>query len=171
MIPRKTHSAGRKRALAIRAGEPAPPFRLRDAAGALVSSDALRRQGPLVVVFHRGAGCADGEQELSRIRRAVPQLAALGASVVAISPRPAASGDGALIVLSDPLHGVAEQFGLRSRLPADGGGAPPVSALYVISSDGMVIYSEVHRTCDTRADPHDAITVLSAQRQRHPKRP
>ncbi len=178
--------ASHKAAAAIKAGEIAPPFRLRDVAGKLVSSDKLLQKGPLVVVFHRGEWCSYCASELAQVQRALPEFSELGASVVAISPQLLSTEDnGMLTRLSDPHNDVAAKFGLRYTLPDDlialykqlGVNMPgyngdeswtlPMSALYVINGEGMVTYSEVHHAYNTHADPRDAIKVLSAQKNRH----
>ena len=171
----------------LKAGACAPLFRLRDEEGKAVSAERLLRKGPLVVVFYRGEWCAYCASELAAIEKAMPEFNELGASVVAISPQlhPGARNKlAALTRLRDPHNEVAASFGVRYTLPeqlislyrklevnmqgfnGDESWTLPLSALYVITSDGMVLYSEVHSDYAKHASSHNALTVLRAYKSR-----
>lgn len=72
---------------AIKAGDRAPHFNLKDQDGNDVSSAALLLKGPLVVTFYRGAWCPYCNIELQAINEVLPQIQTYGANVVAISPQ------------------------------------------------------------------------------------
>jgi len=72
----------------IRPGQVVENFELPDVDGGVVSLDALLAQGPVVLVFFRFAGCPACNLTLPNYQRELfPGLAALGASLVAISPQ------------------------------------------------------------------------------------
>ena len=105
-------------------GETAPRFTLSDQDGHPISSAALLAKVPLVLTFYRGVWCPYCNMELSAIQGALPEIAARGASVVAISPQtPPNSRKSArqnaltFPILSDIGGEVANAFGLRFRLP------------------------------------------------------
>jgi thiol-disulfide isomerase/thioredoxin len=74
-------------ARALKAGDTAPPFVLKDPDGKPVSAAELLGQGPLVISFYRGAWCPYCNMELQALQEALPSFRELGASLVAISPQ------------------------------------------------------------------------------------
>ncbi|WP_042880344.1 peroxiredoxin-like family protein [Cupriavidus necator] len=170
---------------AIKAGERAPAFVLRDQDNNEVSSAALLQQGPLVVTFYRGVWCPYCNLELQALNEALPQIEALGARVVAISPQTAVNsrksvrtGQLGFPVLSDVGNETAAAFGLRFALPdylvdlykalkndlpafnGDPSWTLPMPARYVIGTDGIVLYSEVNPDYTQRPDPSEMLPVL-----------
>jgi peroxiredoxin len=109
---------------ALKAGDRAPQFRLLDQDGNGVSSTDLLAKGPLVVTFYRGVWCPYCNLELQAINEVLPQIQALGANVVAISPQIAVNSRKSVRtnelrfpVLSDVRNETAAAFGLRFELP------------------------------------------------------
>ncbi|NPT35304.1 peroxiredoxin-like family protein [Paraburkholderia xenovorans] len=170
---------------AIKAGDRAPLFTLKDQNGNDVSSTELLAQGPLVVTFYRGVWCPYCNIELHAINEALPQIRARGANVVAISPQTAVNSrksvrDNSLNfpVLSDAKGETAAAFGLRFSLPDylvdlyknlrndlpafndDPSWTLPMPARYVIGHDGIVLYSEVNPDYTHRPDPAEMFAVL-----------
>ena len=170
---------------AIKAGDRAPEFRLRDQDGNEVSSAELLAKGPLVVTFYRGVWCPYCNIERQAINEVLPQLQALGANVVAISPQTAVNSRKSVRtnslgfpVLSDTNNDVAGAFGLRFALPdylvelykklkndlpafnGDPSWTLPMPGRYVIGADGVVLYSEVNPDYTHRPDPSDMFAVL-----------
>ena len=169
---------------ATKAGEIAPVFRFRDNVGKWVAPHRLRHQRPLVIVFHRGNWCEYCAAGLAAIEKAVPELCAV-ATVLIISPQaPEQDPSGQLLRLSDPGNEVAAKFGLRYEVPSHlvalyqdlGIDVPgfaenesrtlPMSALYVVSCEGLVLYSEVHADYMSQPKPDNALLVLRANRYR-----
>src|SRR5579864_852105 len=74
-------------ARALKAGDLAPAFELPDGDGMLWRSEDLLRNGPLVTIFYRGRWCAYCNAQLAALQEIHSQLAAAGASLVAISPQ------------------------------------------------------------------------------------
>ncbi|MDX8513805.1 peroxiredoxin-like family protein [Mesorhizobium captivum] len=174
---------------ALKACAIAPNFTLMEADdGPIASSDLLAR-GPLVLSFYRGVWCPYCNIELGALQEAWPQIEAMGAQLVSISPQSLANGRKAkrekqvtFPMLSDPNGDVANAFGLRFRLPDDlidlyrsfGVDLPminevaswtlPMPARFVVGQDGVIAYAEVSPDYTRRPDPADLIPVLTQLR-------
>ena len=169
----------------LKVGARAPIFALPNAHGELVRSADLLARGPLVLTFYRGIWCPYCNMDLQAIEAAAEEIRALGASLVAISPQTApnrrrSERENALSfpVLSDHGNSVANEFGLRFRLPDDliavykgfgndlivGNGEDswtlPMPARYVIGTDGVITYAEVNPDYTRRPDPSELLPVL-----------
>jgi peroxiredoxin len=170
---------------AKKAGDLAPQFTLLDPEGKPVSSRELLARGPLVISFYRGVWCPYCNMELQALQSALPEIAARGASLVAISPQTAPNSrksqrDNKLgfPILSDVKSEVANAFGIRfalqdylielyksfkNDLPAfndDPSWVLPMPARYVIGTDGIVAYAEVNPDYTQRPDPSELLPVL-----------
>jgi len=170
---------------AKKAGDLAPEFALTDSDGKPVSSRELLAKGPLVVSFYRGVWCPYCNMELQALQAALPEIAARGASLVAISPQTAANSrksqrDNNLgfPILSDAKSEVANAFGVRfalqdylievykgfnNNLPVvneDPAWVLPMPARFVIGTDGIVAYAEVNPDYTQRPDPSELLPVL-----------
>jgi peroxiredoxin len=174
---------------AKKAGDVAPEFTLLDPAGDKVSSRELLAKGPLVVTFYRGVWCPYCNFELQALQAALPEIAARGASLVAVSPQTQANSrksqrDNNLDfpILSDVKGEVANAFGIRFALPDylaklykgfgndlavvnnDPSWVLPMPARYVIGIDGIIAYSEVNPDYTRRPDPSELLPVLDRLR-------
>ena len=174
---------------AKKTGDAAPEFSLKDPEGNPVSSRELLAKGPLVVSFYRGVWCPYCNLELQALQAALPEIAARGASMVAISPQTGANSrksqrDNKLDfpILSDVRSEVANAFGIRFALPdylaevykAFGNNLPvinedpawvlPMPARYVIGTNGVIAYSEVNPDYTQRPDPSELLPVLDRLR-------
>jgi peroxiredoxin len=170
---------------ALKVGMRAPEFALPDAHGQILRSADLLKKGPLVVTFYRGVWCPYCNMDLQAIEEAANDMRALGAALVAISPQTAPSRrkserENALSfpILSDHGNALANEFGLRFRLPDDliqvykgfgndlaiGNGENswtlPMPARYVIRPDGVIAYAEVNADYTRRPDPSELLPVL-----------
>ena len=170
---------------ALKAGEIAPSFALRDPEGALVSSADLLTKGPLVVSFYRGVWCPYCNMELQALQEALPKFRDAGASLVAISPQTPVNSRKSVRtnglgfpILSDTRNDVAAAFGLRFELPGylvelykglkndlpsfngDDSWTLPMPARFVIGQDGVIRYAEVNPDYTRRPDPEDMLPVL-----------
>ncbi|MEA2866580.1 MAG: hypothetical protein QOE39_1295, partial [Bradyrhizobium sp.] len=108
---------------ALKAGQPAPAFNLKDADGNVVDSVKLLALGPLVVTFYRGVWCPYCNIDLKALEEARTAIEAKGASLVALSmqnatnSRRSARENGLGFPILVDLHGVvADAFGLRFAL-------------------------------------------------------
>ena len=72
---------------AIGVGDQAPDFVLPDAQGKMLSLAHLLGAGPAVVTFYRGGWCPYCNIQLRAYQAALPEMIALGARLVAISPQ------------------------------------------------------------------------------------
>ena len=170
---------------ALKAGDRMPEFTLRDPDGQPVSSRELLARGPLVISFYRGVWCPYCNLELQALQSELAEIAARGASLVAISPQTAANSrksqrDNKLgfPILSDSKSDVANAFGIRFALPDhlvevyksfkndlpafndDPSWVLPMPARYVIGSDGIIAYAEVNPDYTQRPDPTELLPVL-----------
>jgi peroxiredoxin len=166
---------------AIGPGDRVADFTLPDPAGRSVSLTNILNAGPVVVTFYRGGWCPYCNIQLRAYQAILPELTALGARLVAISPQRA---EGSLAtseangltfdVLSDVGNVVARAFGLvwslpeelRAALRSNNKALPeingdeswelPVPATYVIARDGRVALAAVEVDYRKRLEP-DAI--------------
>jgi peroxiredoxin len=170
---------------AKKAGDTAPDFTLLDPDGKPVSSRELLARGPLVVSFYRGVWCPYCNLELQALQESLAEIAARGASLVAISPQTAPNSrksqrDNKLgfPILSDVKSQVANAFGIRFALPDylvelykgfgndlskvndDPAWVLPMPARYVIGTDGIIAYAEVNPDYTHRPDPSELLPVL-----------
>src|SRR6476646_6511543 len=111
---------------ALKTGDHAPAFELPDGDGMLWRSEDLLRGGPVAIVFFRGRWWAYCNAQLSALQESHSQIAAAGASLVAISPQTQKHSYMTrdmhklrFPVLSDAGNQVARKFGLAYRMPAD----------------------------------------------------
>jgi len=172
---------------ALKAGDLAPEFTLKDAAGREVSSRELLAKAPLVLSFYRGVWCPYCNIDLQALQEALPAIVKRGAQLVAISPQTQSNSRKSerenkvtFPILSDPGNEVAARFGLRFQLPdylvtlyrdtfkndlARVNGEPswslPMPARYVIGTDGVIAYAEVNPDYTQRPDPEELLPVLA----------
>ena len=71
---------------ALKPGELAPDFTLPDATGRPVKLSERLKAGPVVLKFYRGGWCPYCNLELRAYQKALPELAAVGAQLIAVSP-------------------------------------------------------------------------------------
>lgn len=174
---------------AIAPGDVAPDFTLPDAQGRPVSLAALREQGPVVVTFYRGGWCPYCNIQLRAYQAALPEMTALGARMVAISPQ---LPDGSLStaeanaltfdVLSDVGNAAGRAFGLVYALPeelravmrsnnkalpginGDESWELPLPATYVVAADGRVVLAALDVDYRRRLAPEEILAALRALR-------
>lgn len=170
---------------ALKAGDRCPEFMLANAEGFLVSSDDLLKRGPVVLSFYRGKWCPYCVTELEALRDAAPDIAATGATLVAVT---AEDCGGALVakrtrqlqfeILCDLENGLGLTFGLVFRVAPDfrdnyrgidvdfpliyGNDSwfLPIPATYVIGQDGVIEHAYVNPDFRERLDPAEILAVL-----------
>jgi peroxiredoxin len=103
----------------LKVGDHAPAIVLENAKGAIVDVGALLKKGPVIVTFYRGGWCPYCNLELKAYQQILPEIAAAGASLVAISPEKpdntlstAEKNALSFEVLSDVGQKVGRAFGL-----------------------------------------------------------
>jgi peroxiredoxin len=167
-------------------GDLTPAIVLPDAHGRSFDVATLLAKGPVIVTFYRGGWCPYCNLELKAYQAVLPRIIAAGANLVAISPeKPDDSVSTAekngltFTVLSDVGQEVGKAFGLvydftdELRSVYDGfkldipekNGTPddwslPLSATYVIGSDGRISFADTGVDYRYRTDPLDVLQVL-----------
>ena len=170
-------------------GDMAPQVMLPDAHGKPVNLAPLLEKGPVVLVFYRGGWCPFCNMQLKAYEAVLARIEAAGASIVAISPEKpddtvSTSEKNALTfpVLSDVGQKTGRAFGLvysftdELRSVYDGfnldipgkNGTPddwslPLSATYVIGSDGRILFADTGVDYRHRTDPSDVLEALAKQ--------
>ncbi|MBZ5522980.1 MAG: AhpC/TSA family protein [Acidobacteriia bacterium] len=170
---------------ALKEGDQAPSFELPDGDGLIWLSTDLLQRGPLVLVFYRGRWCAYCNTQLQALQQVHSQIAASGASLVAISPQTQKhtymTRDMHTLkfpVLSDQGNHVAKKFGLvyrlspgmqslyesiMTKLPGYNGDKSwelPLAATYIVQPDGKIKYARVDADWRQRPEPAETITNL-----------
>lgn len=165
-------------------GDQAPAFTLPNAVGDMVSSKALLMEGPIIVVFYRGAWCPYCNITLAAWQDELETIEELGGQLVAVSPQlPDYSLDSkqknelAFPVLSDVGNKIADAFGITTQVTpeiiklwegridlekhnGDASAKLPLPATYLISPDGRIHYAHAHEDYRVRAEPADVIAKL-----------
>ena len=175
---------------ALKVGDHAPSIVLGNAKGETVDVSVLLEKGPVILTFYRGGWCPFCNLELRALQRLLPDIEAVGASLVAISPEKpddslSTAEKNALTfeVLSDvgqkvgrafrlvyefndELKSAYKEFGLD--IPAKNGAgdewALPISATYIIDRDGIIIYAYTDADYRDRADADDILNFLKSVR-------
>ncbi len=164
-----------------------PDFMLPNTEGKLISLSALLAHGPVVVQFFRGDWCPYCRLMLDALVVLLPEIEALGASLVALTPdtgdaaHEAKTNHGAAFeVLSDIDCGVGLAAGVVFRLPplyearlkaigidvpgrhGNGSWFLPIPAAFVLDRDGRIAWRFADVDFTHRAAPE---RVLAALRQ------
>src|ERR1700739_2325089 len=167
-------------------GDRAPNIRLRDQHGEIFDVATLLAKGPVVVTFYRGGWCPYCNLELKAYQAVLPRIIAAGANLVAISPEKpddsvstAEKNNLTFTVLSDVGQRVGKAFGLvyaftdelrsvyhgfkldipeKNAAPDDW--SLPLSATYVIGSDGRILFADTGVDYRPRTGPLDVLQLL-----------
>ncbi|MBZ0072428.1 MAG: peroxiredoxin-like family protein [Thiohalobacteraceae bacterium] len=169
----------------LRVGMRPLDFTLPNQHGQAVNLHATLAEGPVVISFFRGLWCPYCSLELGALQRALPEIRAAGATLLAISPQtPAQSTTTAaqlalqFDVLSDAHNRVAASFGLVFSLPemlrpiyrnfgidipacnGDDSYELPMAATYVLDRDGLIRLAFADTDYTKRLDPAQIIACL-----------
>lgn len=169
----------------LKAGDHAPPFRLRDQCGVEVASETLLRRGPLLLTFYTGLWCELCSRDLQAFEAHRVSLEEKGASLLAISQQKVAENAKAhaqlklgFSILSDRGGRIAEQFGVRWCIPellrdiharsgidlpllnGDESWTLPIPARFILDKAGLIVYSEVNPGHAVSSPPRDVLPVL-----------
>ena len=170
---------------ALAAGEMVPDFTLPNVTGDPVTLSDMLNKGPVVLNFYRGGWCPFCNLELQALQARLPEIKALGATLVGISPE---TPDNSLTaiekhqlefeVLSDVGNKTARKFGLLFTVyeemrplylkwgldvPAVNGDDSwelPVPATYVIDRNAVVHAAHVDKDYTKRMEPDEVIAAL-----------
>jgi peroxiredoxin len=171
----------------VKVGDFLEPFTLEDATGTPVGLGQLVENGPAVIVFYRGGWCPYCNLALRTYQQdLLPQLGALAARLVAISPQ---SPDESLstvekaalgfTVLSDPGSRLADRIGIAfdqaddvlaaqrklgldlTKVNAEGAVRLPRPTVLVVDQDRTVRFVDVQPDYTARTEVADIIAALS----------
>ena len=170
---------------AVKDGRKAPGFSLTNHVGEERTLDGFLAKGPVVLSFYRGGWCPYCNMELAALQRALPEIEALGAQLVAVSPETPDHSlstrekhDLAFEVLFDKGNKVAQSYGLVFVLDealrplyaklgidlvasnGDDSFSLPIPATYVIDRNGVVAYHLADADYTKRLEPDDVISAL-----------
>ena len=169
----------------IKVGEKAPDFVLNNALGKTVSLQDKLKEGPVILVFYRGAWCPFCNMHLHVLQESLPEFKKYGAQLIAITPqRPDKSVEQfkekghPFEVLSDLDDKVMKDYRLYFKLPADlievyknhgldieafngkGRNVLPVPGSFVIDSNGLVRAMFADTDYKKRMEPSTIINAL-----------
>ncbi|MGH8916465.1 MAG: peroxiredoxin-like family protein [Acidimicrobiia bacterium] len=172
--------------LVLGEGDVAPDFELPDATGEAVRLSDVLSRGPVVLSFYRGQWCPFCSLELRGLQRALKEIEAAGATLVAVTPnRPDVTGITVeemkleFPVLSDHDNVVAKRFNLVyemtpentevyreigrdiGELNGTGKWELPIPATYVIDQDRMIRYAFADLNHRRRAEPSEVAAVAA----------
>jgi peroxiredoxin len=165
-------------------GDRAPGFTLPNATGKEVSLSDLLADGPVIVVFYRGAWCPYCNMTLAAWQQELETIHGLGAELVAISPQvpdysltTQEKNDLQFPVLSDVNNHVADRFGITTQVTpeilelwegkidleehnAQSTGKLPLPATFLIDTDSKIVFAHAHQDYRVRAEPGEVIEKL-----------
>jgi peroxiredoxin len=174
----------------LNVGDIAADFTLTNAIGKPINLREQLAKGTVILTFYRGGWCPYCNLELRAYQQLLPQIQALGASLIAVSPQtPDASLSTAeknnleFDVLSDVGSKVAQAYGIAFSLPDElrklytelGHALPdvngtddwvlPVPATFIINQQRKVILAHIDVDYRNRLEPEAAIAILRKQQQ------
>ena len=173
-------------AKAVKAGAPAPLFRLRCRRGGLINLSDLINRGPVVVSFFWGDWCRFCILELKALAAVHPEIERLGATLIALSPQAqgklsssSSDGEPPFPILQDPGCGIAARYRIAFTVPqqlraaylalghpnsaktGSKGWVLPIPATYVLDSTGVVVLSYLDADHTTRLEPTEIMVALT----------
>jgi peroxiredoxin len=174
-------------ARSLHVGDQAPDFTLPDALGRAVALHDLLGRGPAVLTFYRGEWCPYCNLALRAYQAILPEIEALGATLLAISPQ---MPDTSLTtvekkgltfpVLSDASNSVARSYGLVFTISeavrqsytqvgldlaaynGDRSGELPMPGTFVLAPDGTIRLACVDPDFTHRLEPAAILESLRA---------
>ena len=170
---------------ALGAGAMLPTLTLTDQLGQNVDLATLAAESPLILTFYRGGWCPYCNLELRAYQKALPEIDALGARLIAVTPETpdnalstAEKNELAFTVLSDDKGRLADALGIRfelsdavkayfvqagHNLPARNGDdrwSLPMPATYVVAKGGRITFAFVDPDYRKRLEPAIALDAL-----------
>ena len=170
---------------ALGVGDTLPDATLTDATGKPVTLSDLLSKGSLVLNFYRGGWCPYCNFEMKAYQDLLPEITAAGASLAGVTPEKPdnalttieknaltypvltdagnefAKVLGLVFELTGDLKALYEGFGLDLQKVNQGSGwTLAIPAVYVVGSDGKILFADVDLDYRRRAEPSDAVAVL-----------
>jgi peroxiredoxin len=172
-------------AKALRAGDRFPAFQLASAEGRLVTLRDLLARGPAVIAFYRGAWCPWCSAQLKALARAAPEISALGATLVAVTPEAGGTALRTKVdreldyeILCDLDNTLAFECGIVFRVPdavkaaymakgldlarlyGNDNWFLPTPATYIGGRDGIIAHAYVNPDFRYRLEPAELLRLL-----------
>ncbi len=169
----------------LKIGAKCPSFELSDQNGKRISSADLLAKGRVVPVFIRGRWCPFCVGQMEAMSSIAAQIAATGASIVAISPQTEKQAffmhDQHRLkfpLLVDAHNNLARQFGLVYRVPeeqqalysrtfvnlpfanGDTSWELPIPATFVVERDGTILFASANEDYTERPEPLDILRAI-----------
>ncbi|WP_302120690.1 peroxiredoxin-like family protein [Allorhodopirellula heiligendammensis] len=170
--------------LAKQVGDEAVDGTLKGWKGDAVTLSELWNEGPVVLMWYRGGWCPYCNIQLRAMQQSLDQIENAGAKLVVLTPelpekaKETAEASGlSIVALHDKDLALAKQYGIvfelpdaiapmyQSRLPEYNGNDAmelPLSATYVINSDGKITYAFLDADYKKRAEPSEVIAAVQA---------
>jgi peroxiredoxin len=171
---------------ALRPGSVAPLFILPNAAGKLISLKDALAKGNVVLTFYRGTWCPFCNLQLRMYQEILPEIKALGASLIAVSPM---TPDNSLTfkekhslefeVLSDHGNVTSSKYGivytvLKKAIDVTlkmGVNTPsvfndtdkwelPLPATFILDKEGVIIARFLDKDYTKRMEPKEILNIL-----------
>lgn len=175
---------GQDASKALKVGDKAPQFTLKNALGKKVKLSTLLKNGNVVLTWYRGGWCPYCNRALQSWQEVLPEIKAQGATFVALTPE---LPDYSLStkekhqltfeILTDLNNEVASRYGLVFTLDENtavryekGFGLSayngnhlnqlPMPATYIINQKGVIVYAFVNADYTQRANNEEVIKKL-----------
>ncbi len=170
---------------AKKAGEKIENFELFNVKGNKVSLANALKDGPAVISFYRGGWCPYCNMELRALQARLPEIKALGAQLLAISPQipdkslttveknelefevlsdagnEVARGMGLVFEVAEELRPIYEQWGANlSEFNGDEKYELPIPSTFVVDNEGTIIHAYHDLDYTSRMDPEQILDVL-----------
>ncbi len=177
---------------ALKTGQKAPDFTLKNADGQPTQLSALLKKGPVILTWYRGGWCPYCNLALAALMEKLPEITAAGGQLVALTPELPNHADETVKknqldfeVLSDVGNRVAREYGIVFKMTpyvaaamrkgaklhewnGDESDELPLAATYVIAQDGTVTYAFLDADYRRRAEPSRLVDALQAIRTGKP---
>lgn len=178
-------AANAKSIVPLKAGDAFPDVSVKDAAGKSVKLSKYHADGPVVIVFFRGSWCPICSKHFQELNQIHPEVAKLGAKMVAISPDTVENTKGnstklkaPFPLLSDSDLVAAKAFGLAFQVDdatiskykgfgidlekASGRDhhALPVPAVYIVDKSGKLTFAHSNPDYTKRLDVETILVEL-----------
>ncbi|MDN3673484.1 peroxiredoxin-like family protein [Flavobacterium branchiarum] len=169
----------------IKIGDVISPFSLLNAQNQLVHSKDILKKGKTILAFYRGSWCPYCNLELRALQNNITKIASHNVSLLAVSPQSPDHSNAlsekhqlTFDVFTDENNQLAKQLGIDFKLQdfalptyqaiginlnefnQDNENTLPVPAVFVIDSDGSVIYKFVDSDYRNRLDIEELIQSL-----------
>lgn len=169
---------------ALKEGDKAINFTLKNAKGKEVSLFSLLEKGNVVITWYRGGWCPYCNVALNQLQQKLPELKSLNTTLVALTPElpdhslsTKEKNELEFEVLTDINNEVARQYGIVFKLDdktaqryeqalhlssrnGTNSSELPVPATYIIDRKGRIRYAYVNPDYTKRANPEDIVQAL-----------